>query len=115
MAFGSGLVMAMAMPPMAQCQREAYGLCERRASRLMPHGRWLAVARWRPWHALSVAAGEHGWRNGSLSATWAWQDAPLARGLELTRWARRGGGWHVLGRAVGGRGNAAWMGGAGVG
>ena len=33
MAFGSGLVMAMAMPPMVQCQREACGLCERRASR----------------------------------------------------------------------------------
>ena len=60
MAFGSGLVMAMAMPPMAQCQREAYGLCERRTFRLMQHGRWLAVAsaRWRPWHAPSVAAGE---------------------------------------------------------
>ena len=60
MAFGSGLVMAMAMPPMAQCQHGACGLCERRASRLMQRGRWLAVAsaRWRPWHAPSVAAGE---------------------------------------------------------
>ena len=43
MAFGSGLVMAMAMPPMAQCQREAYALCGRRASRLMQHGRWLLL------------------------------------------------------------------------
>ena len=87
MAFGSGLVMAMAMPPMAQCQREAYGLCERRAFRLMQQVGGLQ------WHRRDGGHGTprlwrrvNGWRNGgSLSATQAWTDAPLTWMLEYTR------------------------------